>query len=329
MSHVEDVAELDQLGADQARGRRRSRPELSQDGNPVEHESTARYRSLRPGQRTQVWVGGPDRARPELLLETSELLLEAPNWSTDGGSLFVNGNGRLWRIDLRNPADYVPVDHDGLPAINNDHVLDPDGRHIYLSAMDGHIYRAALTGGTVERVTSDEGVWHFLHGVSPDGVRLAYVRLTDFGEPGRLAILEPSDASTLLDTGQGHLDGPEWSPDGSWLYVNTETFTATPGHAQLARLPHGGGVMERLMTSDTVDWFPHLSPNGKLASYVAFPAGTLGHPADREVEVRVVSTDDWSTPLQTYRLFGGQGTMNVNSWSPDSTRFAFIAYPLG
>jgi hypothetical protein len=77
-----------------------------------------------------------------------------------------------------------------------------------------------------------------------------------------------------------------------------------------------------------VDWFPHLSPDAKLATYISFPTGTLGHPADLDVEVRTVSTADWTTPLQSYPLFGGQGTLNVNSWAPDSGRFAFVAYPV-
>ena len=77
-----------------------------------------------------------------------------------------------------------------------------------------------------------------------------------------------------------------------------------------------------------VDWFPHLSPDGRLGSSITFPTGTLGHPADLEVEVRVVSTQDWTAPLRRYPLFGGQGTLNVNSWAPDSTRVAFVAYPV-
>jgi Tol biopolymer transport system component len=285
-------------------------------------------RSLQPGQVAQVWIGGPDLTEPVLVLETAQVLIEAPNWSADGDSLFVNGDGQLWRIDLRQcPPVPTAVRFVGLPDINNDHVLSPGGQDIYMSAMDGHIYRGALTGGPVERVTEDEGVWHFLHGISPDGSRLAYVRLAGFDEPGRLAVMEPFGPTTIVDTGSGHLDGPEWSSDGSFLYFNTENFSTDPGHAQLARLPDDGGPMERLVASDTVDWFPHLSPDGRHASYIAFPAGTIGHPADREVEVRTVSTDDWSTANQTYPLFGGQGTLNVNSWSPDSTRLAFIAYP--
>ncbi|HYI55000.1 MAG TPA: biopolymer transporter Tol [Microlunatus sp.] len=294
------------------------------------------HRTLAPGQRSQVWIGGPGLADPELLLETDELLVEAPNWSSDGTALFLNGNGVLWRLDVTadsSKSRLIEIAHEGLPPINNDHVLDPDGTHIYLSAADGHIYRAALAGGPVDQVTVDEGVWHFLHGVSPDGRRLAYVRLADFSEPGRLAIMEPHGPTTLVDTGVGHIDGPEWSPDGAWIHLNTEAFTDAPGHAQLARVADdgtaGGDVeVERLVVSDTVDWFPHLSSDGQLASYITFPAGTLGHPADLDVEVRVVDTSDWSTPLQWYPLFGGQGTINVNSWAPDSTRFAFVAYPI-
>jgi Tol biopolymer transport system component len=123
------------------------------------------------------------------------------------------------------------------------------------------------------------------------------------------------------------LDGPEWSPDGHWIYFNTESFTGTPGHAQLARMPDVGGSIERLLTSETVDWFPHLSPDGRLATYISFPPGTLGHPGNLDVDVKVVSTDDWTTTLRRYPLFGGQGTLNVNSWAPDSSRFAFVAYP--
>ena len=286
------------------------------------------YRELAPNQRAQIWIGGPGMVQPELLFKTDEVLIEAPNWSLDGGSLFVNGHGLLWRLDLGSTErGLVRVEFEELPELNNDHVLDPDGEHIYMSAMDGHIYRGALAGGGVDRVTLEDGNWHFLHGVSPDRSRLAYVEIGDFSDPGRLALMEPHGPSVLVDTGNGHLDGPEWSPDGEWIYFNTESFTTAPGHAQLARIPDTGGPVEQLVTSDTVDWFPHVSPDSRSGCYIAFPAGTLGHPADLDVEVRVVSTWDWSTPLQRYRLFGAQGTINVNSWSPDSTRFAFVAYP--
>jgi TolB protein len=288
------------------------------------------YRTLPPGQQAQIWVGGPAIREPQLLFQTNEMLIEAPNWSLDGASLFLNGHGSLWRLDPSAPGQGLTVvDFDGLPELNNDHVLDPGGDHIYLSAMDGHIYRGHLAGGAVERVTPEDGAWHFLHGVSPDRTRLAYVHLDDLAHPGRLAVMEPHGQPVLVHTGAGHLDGPEWSPDGAWIYVNTEAFTDEPGHAQIARIADADGSMERLVTSDTVDWFPHLSPDAQHAAYISFPPGTLGHPPDVDVEVRVVATTDWSDPLQRYPVFGGQGTINVNSWAPDSSRFAFVAYPFG
>jgi len=218
-----------------------------------------------------------------------------------------------------------------LPPINNDHVVDAGRRLIYLSANDGHIWVAPLAGGTPTRVTHDPSRYHFLHGVSPDGTTLAFVDLPrgDFSAAGRLALIASAGGATSYpEAGSGHLDGPEYSPDGAWLYLNTEAFAKRPGHAQLARVPAAGGRLERLVDSDTVDWFPHVSPDAQFAAYVSFPAGTLGHPADLDVEVRLVRTSSWSDAIARYSLFGGQGTMNVNSWSPDSRRFAFMAYPI-
>jgi TolB protein len=285
---------------------------------------------LAAGQRAQVFIGGPAHTEPTLLFDTAELQIEAPNWSLDGKTLYLNGNGLLWALDVSAPeAGLRQIHYDGLPELNNDHVLDPDGKNIFLSANDGHIYRAALTGGTVERVSPDDGMWHFLHGVSPDGKRLVYVELKEFGNPGKLAVWPVTGGEvTRPGTGPRHIDGPEWSPDGEWIYFNTEGFTTAPGHAQLARIHDVSGTIERLTSSETVDWFPHLSPDNRSAAYISFPPGTQGHPGNLNVDVIVVSPGDWATPVHRYPLFGGQGTINVNSWSPDSTRFAFVAYPI-
>ena len=288
-----------------------------------------RYRTLAPNQTARVHVRDALTGADTIVHESSAVLFEAPNWSVDGSTLLLNGNGVLWSLTPEPGATPVPIVHDGLPEINNDHVLDPRGGAVFLSAMDGHIYRAAISGGAVERVTSDEGVWHFLHGVSPDGTRLAYVRMTSFDQPGRLAVMPSAGGeTTIVDTGAGHIDGPEWSPDGKWIYFNTESWATRPGHAQLARVPDGGGDVERLVKSDTVDWFPHLSPDARTAVYLEFPTGTEGHPADLDVSLVVVDVGDWSSPAARIPLPGGQGTINVNSWAPDSRRFAYVSYPV-
>jgi Tol biopolymer transport system component len=149
-----------------------------------------------------------------------------------------------------------------------------------------------------------------LHGVSPDGSTLAYVDLPrDLSTAvGRLAVMSSHGGTPRYpEAGTTHLDGPEYSADGRWVYVNTENFARAPGHAQVARLPATGGPMEQLIESDTVDWFPHLSPDGAYATYISFPAGTIGHPADLQVEVRLVRTSDWAQPLARFPLQGGQG----------------------
>lgn len=286
-------------------------------------------RTLRPGQHCEVRVASVATGSSELIFSTDELLLEAPNWTHDGSALILNGAGVLWRLGLRSRS-LERVQVTGIPDLNNDHVLGPHTAQIFLSANDGHIYRADLGGGEAVRVTAEEGTFHFLHGVSPDGRELAYVGMDagDFGTPGRLMTMPAAGGhANLIETGPGHCDGPEYSPDGFWIYLNTESFSAVPGHAQLARVRVDGSDFERLTASRTVDWFPHLSPDGLTASYLQFPPGTLGHPADLPVSIVCVRVDDWSTPLHTWSLSGGQGSLNVNSWAPDSTRFAYVAYP--
>lgn len=287
-------------------------------------------RDLAAGQRTEVWVVDVVTGRRELVHSTADLLLEAPNWAPDGAGLLLNGHGLLWRLDLEN-GQLAKMAITELPPINNDHVVDAPRGLIYLSANDGHLYVAPVTGGTATRISHDSDRFHFLHGVSPDGAVLAFVDLprNDFSAAGRLALIPSGGgATTYPDAGRRHLDGPEYSADGIWLYVNTEDFGSRPGHAQLARVPADGGELEQLVKSDTVDWFPHLSPDGRFAAYISFPTGTLGHPADLDVQITIVDVGDWSTPLHTIGLFGGQGTMNVNSWSPDSRHLAYVAYPI-
>ncbi|GGK08614.1 hypothetical protein GCM10011583_45780 [Streptomyces camponoticapitis] len=266
-----------------------------------------------------------------VVAEFDRTTFEAPNWGADGNTLYLNGAGALWALSLDSPLTPRRVAYEGLPDLNNDHVLDPRGDAIYMSATDGHIHHGPLAGGGHRRVTDERDVLHYLHGVSPDGERLAFVRIDGSGGPGRLALIGSDGGPvTVVDTGAGHLDGPEWSPDGEWIYFNTERWASGPGHAQLARVPSenpSAEKVERLISTGTVDWFPHLAPDGRLAVYLRYPAGTVGHPGDVDVELVVVDTADWSAPLARVPLHGGQGTINVNSWSPDSGRFAFVSYP--
>jgi len=295
-----------------------------------QQENPGLFRRLRTRQRCQLHIFDVATRSARVIAEFDDMLFEAPNWATDGNTLYLNGQGGLWAFPLDSPREPRRINYDGLPQVNNDHVLDPSGKSIFMSAMDGQIYHGALDGGSVQKVTDEDDVWHFLHGISPDGRTLGFVRISEEG-PGRLALVAAEGGPvTVVDSGDGHIDGPEWSPNGEWIYFNTERWASKPGHAQLARVPSAhptSDTIERLNRTDTVDWFPHLAPNGHLAVYLQYPAGTVGHPEDLDVELVLVDTADWSAPLARVTLFGGQGTINVNSWSPDSTRFAFVSYP--
>lgn len=289
------------------------------------------FRRLAAGQRTEVWIHDTTTGANELVYVTDDLLLEAPNWHPDADALILNGDGVLWRLDLA-PVALNPIEISDVPTLNNDHVLDPDGVHVFLSADDGHLYRAPLAGGAASRVTHDgaeDGIRHYLHGVSPDGTRLAFIglRVTDAGE------VASAEVFTVDVGGRGYAqlthagvpaDGSEYHPDGAWLFFNTEAFS---GSAQLARMRVDGSDLERVRTSETVDWFPHISPDGARLVSLAYPAGTRGHPADLPVELQLADVGSAGRFRTVARLVGGQGTINVNSWAPDSTRFAFVAYP--
>jgi len=262
--------------------------------------------------------------------ETGDVLFEAPNWGLDG-QLVLNAQGLLWELPATG-GEPQQIATDGLPPVNNDHVLSPDGQTIYASANDWHIYAVPRTGGKASQVSLDDGRLHFLHGISPDGDVLSYVAIQPEGGSWRehanvrLLAADSSWDIPLTDSSRPD-DGPEFSPDGEWVYFNTELFTTADGHAQLARVTLDGSDLQRLTHDDQVDWFPHLSPNGTHAVYIRFPAGTTGHPADNPVELQIVELPEWDTATATIQLFGGQGTINVTSWSPDSTEFAYVAYP--
>jgi Tol biopolymer transport system component len=94
---------------------------------------------------------------------------------------------------------------------------------------------------------------------------------------------------------------------------------------QIWRMHPDGTQQEQFFPSETNDWFPHISPDGKWMVYISFEAGVTGHPPDKDVQLQMMSLPDKKTKVLA-TLFGGQGTMNVPSWSPDSSKIAFVSY---
>ena len=126
---------------------------------------------------------------------------------------------------------------------------------------------------------------------------------------------------TRLTDGFEHCDGPDYTPDGDWLWFNGQR----EGRMQLWRMRPDGGDPERMTDDERVNWFPHPSPDGRHVLYLAYENGVDGHPRDHDVELRLMPADG-GKPRVLLALFGGQGTINVPCWAPDSRRFAFVRY---
>jgi len=126
-----------------------------------------------------------------------------------------------------------------------------------------------------------------------------------------------------LTTAKGLDDGPEFSPDGAYIYFNSERT----GSMQIWRMHPDGSAQEQMISDNSNDWFPHISPDGRWMVFLAYEKGVNGHPANQDVELRLMSLPDKKVH-RLATLFGGQGTMNVPSWSPDSTKLAFVSYEL-
>ncbi|MEM8789228.1 MAG: hypothetical protein AAGE76_13295 [Pseudomonadota bacterium] len=260
--------------------------------------------------------------RARVILQTDRLI-EAPNWDPRGGALLVNGDGRLFRVALAAPA-LTPVDTDFADACNNDHGFSPDGRRIALShatAAGSTIFTVPATGGSPVPVTdTNPSYWH---GWSPDGGELAYCgkRAGAFD----IHTIAPSGGGERrLTRDMGHCDGPDYSPDGAWIWFNSDVS----GHAQLWRMRRDGSAAQRMTQDRRVNWFPHPAPLGGRVVYLSYPPGTVGHPADRAVELRVMPLEG-GTGRRLLLFNGGQGTLNVPCWSPDGRSFAFVRYAEG
>jgi TolB protein len=251
---------------------------------------------------------------------------EAPNWSRDGNALVFNRDGRIVHLAVAGGPIQI-IDTGVATRCNNDHGLSPDGALLAISdqseAKDEHrsvVYIVPASGGTPRRVTQrSPSYWH---GWSPDGQTLAFVGERN-GEFDIYSILAAGGEENRLTTATGLDDGPEYSPDGKYIYFNSERT----GQMQIWRMQPDGGEQVQVTSDDSNDWFPHISPDGKWMVFLSFDKDVKGHPANQNVVLRLMSLADKKVKVLA-KLFGGQGTINVPSWSPDSTQLAFVSYEL-
>ena len=250
--------------------------------------------------------------------------LEAPNWSRDGQELIVNSKGRLFRMCITDPdRPMAEIDTGFATRCNNDHGISPDGQNLVISdkseTNQSTIYTLPYGGGVPRRVTANAP--SYWHGWSPDGAELAYVARRDAGFQV-YTIPAEGGPERALTSDFDHCDGPDYTPDGAWIWFNGEKA----GQVDLWRMRPDGSKLQRMTEDTLVNWFPHPSPDGQHIVYLAYPAGTFGHPPDLPVTLRLMPAAGGPSEVLA-RFRGGQGTINVPSWAPDGHAFAYVRYP--
>ena len=277
------------------------------------------------------------RSRTSRTLYETEGVVEAPNWSRDGRWLLINTGGNLYRLPLDDPKPRAITLGGGEYRCNNDHDLSRDGRWLAFSASSpssrqSQVYVAAADGSGVTLLTPLAP--SYFHGWSPDGKWLAFVGQRN-GKFELFRVARTGGEEQRLTSAGAYDDGPDYSPDGKWIYFNSNRKDGW----NLWRMPAGGaGAGDRnaqQITGDAwEDWFPHPSPDGKRLVFLSFPPGTEGHGGRMPgVALRMMDPPGRRAAarprIETLAtFFGGQGSINVNSWAPDSQRFAYVVYEL-
>ncbi len=261
------------------------------------------------------------------VIHESKGRFEAPNWMPDGKTLLFNENGSLYKIpttggtpDKLNTGDVA--------RNNNDHGISFDGKMLAISShRDGlpgggsTVYILPLTGGTPKLLT--EKTPSYWHGWAPSGKEVAFVGQRD-GKSYNIykMSINGGEEIQLTDNKGTHADGPEYSPDGKYIYYNGNQS----GTMQIWRMKPDGTAKEQLTFDQYNNWFPHISPDGKWMLIISFPQTIPvdAHPSYKRVMLRLMPVGGGAPKVVAY-LYGGQGTINVPSWSPDSKSIAFVS----
>ena len=261
-------------------------------------------------------------------------VIEAPNWTPDGKWLIVNKDGRLFKLAPDGSTDLQEIVTGSIVQCNNDHVVTADGRWIGLSSNDpanvrsynSYVYVVPFEGGEPRRITPLGP--SYLHGISPDGKLAAYCafRGPQMEQDVYVMPLKGGTEKRLTDA-PGLDDGPEFSPDGKTIWFNS----VRTGRMQVWKMKTNGKDQTQMtFDTDMNSWFPHISPDGKKVVYLAYHDYEVepgSHIADLNVQLRMIPATG-GEPRILLEFFGGQGSLNVNSWSPDSRQFAFVRYRL-
>lgn len=258
------------------------------------------------------------------------VLYEAPNWHPNN-YLILNSKGKLHTLDLIN-KELRLLDSGFANHNNNDHVISPDKKWLGISNMDQNdpspkayksaVYVIPIEGGEPRRLTPE--VMSFLHGWTPDSKNVAYTGERN-GNFDIYTIGINGGKEKRLTKTEGLDDGPDYSPDGKYIYFNSYRTQ----HMQIWRMSANGSKPEQLTFDENSNWFPHPSPDGKYIVYISYTSDEKqSHLFGKQVLLRLMDLETKEIKDITPVFFGGQGSINVPSWSPDSKKIAFVSYSI-
>jgi Periplasmic component of the Tol biopolymer transport system len=261
------------------------------------------------------------------VIHESKGRFEAPNWMPDGKRLLFNQNGSLYTIPIEG-GELTKINTGFADRNNNDHGISFDGKMLAIShhrsGLPGGgstVYVLPLAGGTPKQVTEETP--SYWHGWAPNNKEVVYVAQREGTgyDIYKKNINGGAEIRLTHNTGT-HVDGPEYSPDGKYIYYNGNQS----GTMQIWRMRPDGSGKEQLTFDEYNDWFPHISPDGKWIVFISFPADIPvdSHPSFKRVMLRLMPVSGGAPRVIAY-LYGGQGTINVPSWSSDSKRIAFVS----
>lgn len=259
-------------------------------------------------------------------------VIEAPNWLKNSDTILYNAEGHMYAYDLNTNTERL-LDTGSCDQCNNDHVVSPDETELAVSHMTfdngdftSRVYIVPMKGGEPRLVTPNSP--SFLHGWSPDSTEMAYCAFRDIDgrqEVDVYTIPVNGGVEKRLTKG-GFNDGPEYSPDGKYIWYNA----TNSGLMQVWRMERDGGEQTQITENRRNNWFPHVSPDGKRVVYISYGPEQLEpheHLPNMPVELWLMDADG-ENQHKILSLFGGQGSINVNSWAGDSMRFAFVSYAI-
>lgn len=276
-------------------------------------------------------IGIEDNFRRAMVIATGPQKREAPNWSRDGKTLLFNRDGHIWTIPAEGGSPAM-LNTGAATTCTGSHGLSPDGKWLAISCStpgkpETRVYIVPSNGGEPRLLTENPS--SYFHSWSPDGKTILFTRPNHTGGGNILSIPVEGGTEKALTTGSGISDDPDYSADGNWIYFNSDRAAPdrAAGPMQIWRMHPDGSGAEQVTSDDFNNWTPHPSPDGKSILILSYDKDVTGHPANRDIALRILNAGDGKIRTLV-NIIGGAGSDNVPNWAPDGKHFAFVAFQM-